>query len=231
VAKLNSKAWFSLFGAFTLIFVFVFGIFRYEPLISFEGVSPGIGLLSALSPKYTVRVMVEYSLGYSEGDPFHPASGVAVSLVNQVYTSSVGEVVFIVPAGSYVLSAENPVEPVNWSGVITVQGNVTVRVRFDLEKTTFERISVNANFSQDSSKLEFQFMVPTANATYLSSISINYLDSVRRQCTLDQKIPFTYDWLKSETLETYGMELSGREIVYVFPESSYILLGLIFVDM
>jgi hypothetical protein len=46
-----------------------------------------------------------------------------------------------------------------------------------------------------------------------------------------EKLPFADNWLKPETLETYGMKLSGTEIVYVFPDSSYISIGLIFVDI
>lgn len=199
--------------------------------MSFEGISPGIGFLKALAPRYTVRIRVEYSMGYLEGDAFRPASGVAVSLVDRVYTSSFGEAVFVVPSGSYTLSVENPVDLVRWSDMIVVQSNMTIRVRFDFEKIRFAKISVTANFSRDASNLEFQFTVPTAHAAYLSSLFITCLDSNRRQCNVVEKLPFADNWLNPETLETYGMKLSGTEIVYVFPDSSYISIGLIFVDI
>lgn len=228
---MNWRVWYCLLGALTLFSVFAFTIFRYEPLVSFEGISPGIGFLKAFGPKYTVRIRVEYSMGYLEGDPFRPASGLAVSLVDQVYTSSFGEAVFVVPPGSYTLSVENPVDLVRWSDVIVVQSNMTVRVRFDFEKIRFAKIRVAANFSQDASSLEFQFTVPKAQAAYPSSLFITCLDSNRRQCNVVEKLPFADNWLKLETLETYGIKLSGTRIVYVFPESSYISIGLIFVDI
>jgi len=229
---LSWKGWYFLLALSTLFLVFAFSIFQYEPPISFGRPPYSPGFLDLISVRCRVRVIVEYSIGYLEGNQFRSASGVAVTLVDRLYTSPSGEATFFVPPGFHLLSVEDPLGLMRpWSSVISVQRHMTVRVRFDSERVRFEKIFVNADLIQDASMLKLQFKVPMANVTYVGGPFIVCWSSEGRLGIVGEELHFLYREVKPGIRDVYVMELSGIAILYVFPESSYMPLGLIFITI
>jgi len=239
VVNLNFKSWYYLLVLFTLLLAFAFSIFQYESSIALNREVYSWNPSAATSVKFRVRVIVESARGYLEGKPPIPASAVAVTLNDRILTSPSGEAIFFVPPGIHEISVEDPLGLMApWNDSISVQRNTTVKVTFDFETTRFEKISVSVDLIRDASVIELEYKIPTAKAAYVGGpfitcwssrgkLQLMYLEtspdfpsSLRRYMLARQVQPGIND--------TYIGDVSGIAVLYVFPESSYIPMGLVF---
>jgi len=239
VANLNFKTWFYLLVLCTLLLAFAFSIFQYEPQIALSRELYGQNPFVATSVKFRVRVIVESAEGYLKGNPPVPASGVAVTLVDRLLTSPSGEAVFFVPPGIYEISVEDPLGfAAPWNGSISVQGNMTVKVTFDFETIDFEKISVDVDLVRDVSTIELGYRIPRAEAANVGIAFITCWSSggrlqfvyVEPPSESSSGLPSYILWrqVQPETSDTYVIDMSGMAVFYVFPESSFVPIRLVF---
>ncbi len=239
LTNLNFKSWCYLLVLSTLLLAFAFSVFQYESHIALSREVYSGNPFAGTSVKFRVRVVVESARGYLEGNPSIPASGVAVTLNDRVLTSPSGEAVFFVPPGIHEISVEDPLGlMVPWNDSISVQGSTTVKVMFDFEATKFEKISVSVDLIRDASAIELEYKIPTAKTAYVGGPFITCWSSGGRLQLMYVEPPSESPsglpsyvlrrQVQPGTSDTYVMNVSGIAVLYVFPESSYMPMWLVF---